>query len=128
MGNLSRAAAAVLALGVVAAPGAAQAQSGNIYGAIAYSNTTGVYGYSHNYPNRGSAQSRALGECHAGGGGGACQVVIWFYNACGAIATGSSYGWGAGYAPTRQQASSIAMGYCRQNDYDCRVRQTVCSF
>lgn len=128
MGNISRAAAAVLALGVMAAPGAVQAQSGNIYGAIAYSNSTGIYGYSHNYPNRGAAQNRAVAECRAGGGGRACQVVLWFYNACGAIATGGSNGWGAGYAPSRQGASNIAMNYCRQNDYNCRVRQTVCSF
>lgn len=102
------------------------AQSGNIYGAIAYSPGTGAYGYSHNYRSRGQAEQAALGNCvrHARD----CRVVVWFYNACGALASGRRNGWGHGFASTRQQAANIAMNYCRQNDQGCQLRQTVCSF
>lgn len=118
-------AAALLALLIAfgAQTGLAQANS---FGAIAYSNTSGGYGYSYGYSSRGAAEQRALGECRSRGGRN-CQVVMWFANQCAALATGNSYGWGVGMATTRQQASNIAMRYCRQNDRGCQVRETVCS-
>ena len=53
------------------------------YGAIAYSSTRQAHGYSVDYPDQRSAQTRALKEC-----GTDCKIALWFRDACAALAVG----------------------------------------
>ncbi|WP_167837553.1 DUF4189 domain-containing protein [Nocardia altamirensis] len=84
---------------------AAQAAPYN-YGAIALSTSTGLIGYSYDYPDSAAAQSRAVRQC----GAGDCQSVVWFANGCGAVAYSSrtgTYSWS--YAASRSRAQSKAL-------------------
>jgi hypothetical protein len=69
------------------------------FGAIAYSPSSGAHGWSYDYPSRAVAEEVALTNCrqHAGD----CVVPIWFRNACGALAVGSS-GYGSGWGTNRR--------------------------
>ena len=68
------------------------------------------------------AEERALQECGAG-----CTVVIWFRNACAALAVGAGYGYGSGWAGNRYRAESIALGVCRQHTGNCSIATWVCT-
>ena len=90
----------IMALAVMlAASGAASAE---YFGAIAYSPTSGVYGFSYDHGSRRDAEARAISECRMRGRG--CKIAIWFKNACGSVAVGSN-GWGLhGQAPAGTQS------------------------
>jgi serine/threonine-protein kinase len=97
-----------------------------MYGAIAYGKSSLRYGYSFDAGSRYDAESRALSEC----GAADCAVVVWFVNACGALArsTHGQIGWG--WAATREQAESIALGYCEKESggrYPCSVLVWACT-
>jgi hypothetical protein len=93
------------------------------YGAIAYSQASGRYGYSFNFGSRAAAEVQALANC----GDGGCAIVVWFRNACGALATGTDNGYGYGWAYTRGQAESIAMANCANNASECSVVAWSCT-
>jgi hypothetical protein len=103
----------------VAQPTSAMA---DYFGAIAFSTSDGAVGYSYDFGSREEAEERALQECGAG-----CEVVLWFKNACGAIAAGAGHGYGTGWAGSRGEAEGIAMRYCRQNAEGCEVLRWVCT-
>jgi hypothetical protein len=92
------------------------------FGALAVGETDG-YGFSFNYPNESEARARAQKEC-----GGSCQIVIVFQNTCSSFAAdrGSSiYGWA--YAPTKEQAQTMSMGFCqKEGGKRCEVRVSAC--
>ena len=102
----------------------AAAAHANYYGAIAYSPATGAQGYSYDWSSKAAAEQRALKECKARGSG--CQVAIWFRNACGAIAVGSS-GWGSGWGATSAIAGAQAKKSCSGYSSDCEVIRWVCT-
>jgi len=110
--------AVIGALAMQAAPATAR----DYYGAIAYSNSTGALGWSYDYGSRGEAEDAALSECHGG-----CTAVLWFRNACGAIATASDHSFGTGWATTRGEAERIALNGCRKYADDCSVERWVCT-
>jgi Domain of unknown function (DUF4189) len=101
--------------------GATSASAEN-FGAIAFSQSSGAVGYSFDYRSRGSAEEHALQECGRG-----CRVVLWFKDACAAIAVGSGNGYGTGWATTRGGAESIAMNNCNENASNCGVNRWVCT-
>lgn len=111
-----------VALSVASMPATASAAE---FGAIAFSTSTGAHGYSHNFKSRVQAERVALRACRAYGGG--CRVVVYFYNACGALAVGRRNGYGFGWAPGRGTAKNIAMAACRQRTSSCRTVRSVCS-
>jgi hypothetical protein len=117
--------AALLATAAVLAPGSAHAW----FGAIAYSAESDKHGYSWNQATRAAAEQVALRECRTiSGMANDCRVVVWYQNACGALATGRDrhYGWAA--EPTEAQAAGRAMSFCRDRAGDsCRVARVVCS-
>ena len=92
------------------------------FGAIAFSSSSGATGYSYDYDSRDGAEERALQECGPG-----CKVVLWFKNACGALAVGEGSGYGTGWASSRSEAENLAMGYCRQNTGGCEISRWVCT-
>jgi hypothetical protein len=114
-------AGALLAMALMLSPASANAEW---FGAIAYSPSTGAQGYSYDYPDRWSAENRALQECNARSGG--CRVAVWFRNACGALAVGNS-GWGSGWGNNQRRAEAEALGVCRRHSRGCSVVRWVCT-
>lgn len=110
-----------LAAGLMMTPATAQAQN---YGAIAYSPNTRAFGYSYDYGSRGQAENRAMSECQNRSRG--CRVVIWFRNACGAVAAGPD-GWGSAWGDNRRLAEGFAKDQCRKHSNRCQVVAWACT-
>lgn len=94
------------------------------YGAIAYSRTTGTYGYSYSQYSQDDAEREALNQCESSDR----AVIGWMRNAYGALAVGAShdqYGWGWG--ATREAAKQAALDECRKLTDDCTIKLTVFS-
>jgi hypothetical protein len=96
------------------------------FGALAIDSYRGPsYGYSYNYPNVADARARALKEC-----GGNCTVVLTYENTCAAFAADQSRPNGAtgwAWAPTKEQAQSSALDYCKKyGGTSCLVRVWAC--
>jgi hypothetical protein len=92
------------------------------FGAIAFSTSSGAIGYSYNYRSGNDAQESALQTC-----GNNCKVVVWFTNACGALAVGADRRYGTGWAGNRQEAESTAMRYCSSNTTGCGIARWTCT-
>ncbi|KST61880.1 hypothetical protein BC008_07350 [Mastigocoleus testarum BC008] len=105
----------------------APAQAQNYYGAIAYSEASGSHGFSYDYSNRSAAGVRAMRECENGSGYGDCKVLIWFRNACGALAKAPSGAYGSGWGADRSTAERYAIETCNQHGQKCRVVRWVCT-
>jgi hypothetical protein len=94
------------------------------YGAIAYSSRTKAHGWAKDYPARSAAEKAALANCakHAED----CSAVLWFRNACGALATGPK-GAGWAWAQAQEAADRGALTACAQHSKACTVKQRVCT-
>ena len=105
-------------------PAAAFAQPREYYGAIAYSPRTGAHGWANDHPARPNAEKAALANCRKFAKD--CQVLVWFKNACGAVAVGSKgYGWAWG---DKESAAEIeALKNCSQHTVGCTVHRLVCT-
>ncbi len=99
------------------------------FGAIAHSRATGDYGYSFGQASRGRAEETALGYCRGQRNRAQdCSVLVWFWNACAALATAGNGAFGGDHAPDRKTAQQSALRICA--DYggaNCKVVRTVCS-
>ncbi len=95
------------------------------YGAIAFSPGTGAHGYSYGAGSRGQAERVAMSNCR--GYASDCRVLVYFQNACAALAVGSGNGYGFAWAGSRGQAENRAMRECRNRTSSCRVIRWVCS-
>ncbi|MEN9233488.1 MAG: DUF4189 domain-containing protein [Gloeomargarita sp. DG02_4_bins_56] len=101
--------------------------SGDLFGAIAYNTTNGSYGYGFNFPDRASAEARAIQECEQVSQG-ECKVLVWFQNACGALARDQHNNAGSGWGETKEIAQKEAIASCRSiGGTDCTVVETVCT-
>lgn len=92
------------------------------YGAIAFSQDSGAHGYSTDFDSRGAAEEQALQAC-----GDNCEVVLWFKNACGALAAVADNGYGTGWASSRREAETIAMSACDKNSTSCSILRWECT-
>lgn len=97
-------------------------QNQSYFGAIAFSPRRGIVGYSYNYPSRGDAERSATNSC-----GTDCAVVVWFRNACGALAVGAGNRYAANWAATPGEAQNWAMNACNSQTTDCRVTRWACT-
>jgi serine/threonine-protein kinase len=107
---------------------APKALANEYYGAIARSPMTGSHGYAYDYATRDAAETRALRECESYSGAGDCQVLVWFANACGALAEGSNGAAGTGWGADVSTAEYYAIETCK--DYGgtyCQVTRWVCT-
>lgn len=98
--------------------------SQDYFGAIAYSPRSGAHGWANDQPSREAAEKAALSGCskHAKD----CRPVVWFKNACGALATApKAYGWGWG--ATQALADREAMKACQDHSKGCAVTQRLCT-
>lgn len=97
------------------------------FGAIAFSPTTEIFGYSRDFQSQGSAEDRAITECRKAGGDDDCEIVVWFKNTCGALASDGEGAYGAEWGETAHQAQAQALAYCgEQTDNACKVRLSIC--
>jgi hypothetical protein len=97
------------------------------YGAIAYSTQTGAYGYSDDWDNQAQAEQTAMRYCNENGYG--CEIMVWFYNSCGAVAADAGSGaaaWGQNSSET--EAKRIALENCTQSGgQNCEIKVSHCS-
>jgi serine/threonine-protein kinase len=107
----------------------AQAESTpDLFGAIAYSSSTGVY-TSATGLSRKEAERGALSSCQRQSRASDCSVPLWFKNAWGALAVGSNGAYGAGWgydtnypARGRSIAGRYALQTCQKyGGVNCRV-------
>ena len=96
------------------------------FGAIAYSVSSGSWGYSENYGSRAEAQTRAMRECRTSD----CEVAAWFYNSCGALAADEKNGsWGAAQGSNVAKAQAGAQARCvKEGGTNCQILFSRCSF
>jgi hypothetical protein len=94
------------------------------FGAIAYSPTTRAHGWAKDHPSREAAERAALSGCrkHAAD----CSAVLWFKNACGALATGPKGG-GWAWDQTQSVADQGAISACAKHSPACTVKRRVCT-
>ena len=98
-----------------------QARRGN-FGAIAFSPESGATGYTYEADSREAAEERALQLCGRG-----CRVVVWFKNACGALAVGRNNHVGTGWSRGRREAEEIAISRCSRRAVGCRIKVWACT-
>jgi len=93
------------------------------YAAIAYSASTGKYGFSHGYSSRGCAEQAALGQCTVED----AHILVWARGNWCALALGDEvgeYGWA--WAGTAERAKQRALEECRKHTTNCYI--AVCVF
>jgi Domain of unknown function (DUF4189) len=100
-----------------------------LYGAIAYSPSTGVWGTAARHGSQAAAIQRALHECRNRGGGADCMSdPLWFRSPnCGALAGEQGNG-ALRHAGSREGANRSAIAACRQRgSAPCAVKDAVCA-
>jgi serine/threonine-protein kinase len=96
------------------------------YGAIYFSQDTGVYGYSWNHVTQADAEDAAYRECRESARD--CERASWFRNACGALAIADNNGWGSSWGNTIAEAERQSLAKCREYDNtNCRIEISFCS-
>lgn len=81
-----------------------------------------LLGWSWDHGSRAGAEGKALKACP-----GSCEIVLWFHNACGAIAVGTTGGRGWGWNKSKARAGEVALSNCKKNDEACELKNVVCS-
>lgn len=111
-----------------ATPGRAQSAAGS-FGAIAFSTATGAIGFGQDNATREEAESVALQNCRAvSTQPDDCKTVMWFQNACAAIAVGDDGGYGWAWHANRDIAAQNSIAQCqRYSKGGCRVMRRACS-
>ncbi|MGH7892919.1 MAG: DUF4189 domain-containing protein [Thermodesulfobacteriota bacterium] len=59
-------------------------------------------------------------------GSGDCQAILWFHNACGALALGDN-AYGSGWGTDMLYAALYAMESCLEMTGNCKVVRWVCT-
>ena len=114
---------AVLALCALAlTAGSAPAKAEKLFGAIAFSASTGKVGGGWNYAAKKAATSEAVNQC----GADDCDTVVVFPN-CGAIAVGDGYGMGFSADKSVAKSEETALSNCTGYTTNCLVVQSFCN-
>ena len=114
-----------IAVATAACSAPSLAAADQLYGALAYSQKSGSYGWSIDAQSQADAENSAINECYKRAGD--CQSAIWFRDACGAIAVGEDGGWGADWGRNKTAARNKAMNVCNGYTYNCKVVVTQCT-
>ncbi len=96
---------------------AASVRAEDHYAAIAYSRSTGAYGYAYGYHTRKEAEDEALKRCDAED----AQVLTWGQNRWIALARASDNSYGHAGADTESEAQKTALSYCGEHSDDCEI-------
>ncbi len=115
-------AGSVLACALSVTMFAAPAMAEGLFGAIAFSPSTGQYGWAKNQ----SAQDGASIEAVSGCGVDDCEAVVTFPN-CAAMSVGDGYGMGFSKAKSVGDAEVAALAKCDEFTTNCIVSASVCN-
>lgn len=93
------------------------------YAALAYSDSTGAYGYAHGYESREEAEQEAIRRCNQSD----ARVLTWARNQwiCLVRAPNSAYGFSS--QPTEEEAQREALRHCNDRGGGCQVLVLVYS-
>ena len=86
------------------------------YAAVAFSPSTGAYGYANGYSTKNAAIARARQEC-----GEPDAVAKWAKNAWLALAVSGDGGYGSGWGTTAGKAREMAVESCLEHNADAKV-------
>ena len=97
-----------------------------LYGAIAYSQTTGESGVDHGYPEKEGAIDGAMRECEDSD----CKCLVIVCGDCGALTRGSNGVLGmSSKCKEKEEAIRKALDDCRKKGgVNCMLVRYVCSF
>jgi uncharacterized protein DUF4189 len=101
------------------------ADARDYYGAIAYSKTTRLLGYVFDLDSQDDAESAALISCSDLASD--CEPILWFRNACGALAVSSEGAWGSDWGDDEEAAEKKALARCGEYAKDCAIARWVCT-
>jgi hypothetical protein len=110
----------MLVVGVTAPAVAATYPKKSAYGAIAYEPSRRATGYSYDFRSAREAKVEALKQCRDP----ACEVLLSFHNACGAVAQGPGKPFAVTGA-TRDEAQTKALRLCGQKT--CEIVAWACT-
>ena len=114
--SLARIVLAVTVLTILLALGGSATAAPTRYAAVAYSPSTGAYGYANGYDTKEGAIARAKAEC-----GESDAVAKWARNAWLALAISADGGYGSGWATTAAKARQMAIESCLEHNDDAKV-------
>ncbi len=114
--------AAAIGFTAISAPVAAFAA--DLYGSIAYSQSTKSYSWATDYKSQADAENAAMVECYKRAGD--CKSALWFVNGCGSLAVGSDGGWGTNWGTDGRQAQQKALAQCGNASTGCETVVTKC--
>lgn len=112
-----------LGAGLLLLASVSTAQVFDYFGAIAYGKQSRRWGSSFDFKTRVVAERRALGQC----GADDCEVIVWFKNACAALARAGNEDLGWAWADSRAEAERVALGYCSKAGAGCQIVVWACS-
>ncbi len=95
----------IIAATIPGATGPANASAYDYWGAMAISQRTGNTSYAIDYGSANAAGAAAVNACRAAD----CQAVVYFANACGAVAQARDLSWGSGWGSSLSIAKSWAI-------------------
>lgn len=97
------------------------------FGAIAYSPQTGASAWSYDFSSRRAAEQNALQRCRSSASD--CQIVVWFFNNCGAVAVdaGNTASFAVAWGESRARAEREALKNCGQTGKACSIDTWACN-
>ena len=119
MRNLS---ALLIASTVALSLGAAPAMAEKVFGAIAFSASTGKFGWVKNTADKAAAQSEAVAQC----GVDDCDTVVTFPN-CAAMSVGDGFGMGFSADKSVTKAEETALAQCDGFTTSCIISASFCN-
>lgn len=100
------------------------AHAKDMYGALAFSEDDGAWGWSADYATKAKANRVAMDKCQENGE--SCKVVLTFWNTCAAFANGDGgHGWA--YDNNIAKAKKRAIKECNKYASDCEVKVWACT-
>lgn len=112
----------VFACGVALTMMTSPVLAADLFGAIAFSPSTGQYGWAKNQSIEASAADEAVVGC----GVDDCEAVVVFAN-CAALSVGDGYGMGFSKAKNIGKAEEAALAKCDEFTTNCIVSASVCN-
>ncbi|NBZ89739.1 DUF4189 domain-containing protein [Stagnihabitans tardus] len=94
----------------------------DLFGAIAFSPSTGKVGGGWNFASKDDASGEAVTQC----GVGDCAAVVVFPS-CGAVAVGDGYGMGFSADPSAAKAEETALANCSGYTANCLITMSFCN-
>ncbi len=119
---MSKRFAAVVICALAVAGISAPVMADNLFGAIAFSASTGKVGGGWNFAGKTEATTEAVSQC----GVGDCDAVVVF-PACGAVAVGDGYGMGFSADKSVAKAEETALTNCTGYTANCLITMSFCN-